>query len=194
MSPLVVWTLSSNWHRKCFNLLFRSIISLEKKCWGNISNYFISLIGNCCLKLSLALEKLSTLLYHLLMEHLHMLLLREENTALTCDSGRSWRSGSSSWNSLYSFVYEVFFCFLGNVLHFMERRGFFPSWGTIMVGCNWIFQGMNHWFLGCVLQRKWDWCHLQLPSPWVCSIRWLRGGLLGWACHWCHQAHVDPLK
>lgn len=42
------------------------------------------------------------------------------------------------------YVHEGFFVCLAVHSHFMERRGIFHHEGSIMVGCNQIFEGMNH--------------------------------------------------
>lgn len=92
---------SSDWHHKYFHLfLFRSIISLGKKYrGGNISNYFY-LLNRKLLTQTLTvwhLKSWSALLCGLLTELLcYFALERRSHWSYSCNSGRSWKSGSGS--------------------------------------------------------------------------------------------------
>lgn len=46
-----------------------------------------------------------------------------------------------------------FFLFAWQCAPFHGKGRHFPSWSSIIVGCNRIFEGMNHQLLGCVLEK-----------------------------------------
>lgn len=101
-----------------------------------------------------------------------------------------------------TFVCTRGFLFAWQCTSFHGKKRHFPSWGSIMVGCNQIFEGMNHRLLGCTLQRNdpsatWSqllhWC-ARSDDPEEASLG-QAGHLHSHSIHfngwWFHLSHLD---